>query len=231
MGVLNVIPESALLPTIIKGQQHIAPKTKKYLDEVESGHGRADIVFFNLDSDKAEKRASHLTRRIKSNTFLETLSALNSFTGEKIEITYLYKKLPYSEKYIKDKVFDLILKNNLGTISEDGYLNLNFKYNFAIEDTVAIEAKINNWKRGLYQAYRYKQYAQFSYLALYKKFIDAPYRNIQTFKDLNVGLISVDPTSETIEILHKPKAEENQSIFFQMYTNESILFKMGYLSA
>ena len=65
---------------------------------------------------------------------------------------------------------------------------------------VAIEVKISNWKQGLYQAWRYRSFAEKSYLALYEEC--AKNVRIGLFKKHNVGLIVFN--KNTIQVLYNP---------------------------
>lgn len=73
-----------------------------------------------------------------------------------------------------------------------------FKSTNVIKRSVAVEAKVRDWRRGLKQALRYKSFADKSYLAVYSSHIHAPLENIEVFKALNVGLVGVSDTGITI---------------------------------
>jgi hypothetical protein len=73
-----------------------------------------------------------------------------------------------------------------------------------IEYSIAIEAKVSDWKKGLMQAMRYKNFADKSYLALYESHLRVARNNLDVFKTLNIGLIGV--SDEGIQIHFKPEA-------------------------
>jgi len=224
--------EKELIPVITHARRHICPEMKHSTTEVDSGFGIADVVFYNFDKNTAKRRKLFGIPRIKSYEILETLSVLNEFKSEKINITQLYNKLPYSPSIFRNKILYFLSNNNIAEIIDNQYLNLKYKYQISLQETTAIEAKISNWKRGLYQAYRYKQYSDYSYLALLKEHINIPKNNIDLFVELNVGLISVDINNNLIETIYKPRKDINIfSKWVKYYANESVLVKNGYLPA
>jgi hypothetical protein len=84
------------------------------------------------------------------------------------------------------------------TLQEDKEILKNVRSNLSF---IAIEVKIKDWKQGLYQAWRYKSFAEKSYLAVYKPY--AKNIDIKLFEQYNVGLIIFG--EKTIEIKNHPK--------------------------
>ena len=93
---------------------------------------------------------------------------------------------------------------------------------------VAIEAKLSNWKRGLYQAYRYKEYANKSYVALHSDYIHRARKHIQDFERYNVGLVEVKDND--IEIIFEPKKEELKGNIYSALVYEDLLMRSEYFS-
>ncbi|MDQ5982325.1 MAG: hypothetical protein QG549_322 [Patescibacteria group bacterium] len=71
-----------------------------------------------------------------------------------------------------------------------------------IERSIAIEAKVRDWRKGIKQAMRYKAFADKSYLAVYDDHISKPLEYIDIFKALNIGLIGVSDNG--VEIYFEP---------------------------
>ena len=91
------------------------------------------------------------------------------------------------------------LGQDIGTTTTAGVIPAN-----VIKRSVAIEAKVRDWRKGLKQAMRYKSFADKSYLAVYESYINAPLESIDVFKALNIGLIGV--SDEGITIHYSPIA-------------------------
>jgi len=113
-----------------------------------------------------------------------------------------------------------------GSFRADIFISLkNLKNRY---DLVAIEVKIKDWQQGLYQAYRYKSFAEKSYLAIYEKYCIGI--DISLFKKNNVGLISFNENE--IKVLNQPKVnkfikeshsyELRQTLFKQLSLSERI---------
>lgn len=60
-----------------------------------------------------------------------------------------------------------------------------------IREIVSIEAKLRNWRRALSQAYRYLDYAHRSWVLLDASHAKSAIRNLDQFKRLNVGLVTL----------------------------------------
>lgn len=56
----------------------------------------------------------------------------------------------------------------------------------------AFEMKLSNWKRAIVQAYRYRSFAETSFVVLDNANIRPAIRNIELFKKAEIGLLSID---------------------------------------
>lgn len=224
--------EATLIPTIKANRKRIAPNTNLTECEVDSGFGIADVVFFNLDTEASKRREGFKSPPIKSFEILETFSVINRFNSNKINITHLYKQLPYSERVFKKKILSFFEEYKIAENIDNTYLKMRFSYKIPLQETVAIEAKVANWKRGLYQAYRYKQYANYSYLALHTNYVKRAIKHLDLFQSLNVGLLGVNGKEDSLEIIYKPK-EKNPFISekIKYFASENILHKQGFISS
>lgn len=59
-----------------------------------------------------------------------------------------------------------------------------------IRYVISIELKLKNWKQGIIQAFRYKNFSNDVYLILDERYIKSALNNIDMFKKYNVGLAS-----------------------------------------
>jgi len=55
-----------------------------------------------------------------------------------------------------------------------------------------LELKLKNWRKGLYQAFKYRSYANSAYVALDAYHIKDALNNISLFEKFNIGLASID---------------------------------------
>jgi hypothetical protein len=67
----------------------------------------------------------------------------------------------------------------------------------------AFELKLRNWRRALAQAYRYRSFANRSYVVIDSEFVQPAVARIALFQSANVGLMSFD-VSGAIEVHFEP---------------------------
>jgi hypothetical protein len=67
----------------------------------------------------------------------------------------------------------------------------------------AFEMKLSNWKRALVQAFRYRSFAEASYVLLDRKHVTPALKQIERFERANIGLLSIDLSGHLI-IHHQP---------------------------
>ena len=103
-----------------------------------------------------------------------------------------------------------------------GYYFSDRKYSDILTDSIAIEAKLTDWRRALKQAYRYKWFSNKSFVFLPIQNIDTPKKNIDLFKKYNVGLAG---TSKDIgiEVIYSPKKESPISQNMRIVLNEHLI--------
>lgn len=215
--------EKQLVETIKENYTHLLDKMdaldrrRKYhiLEELDLGHGIADIVFAPKPSNtKSIGRKRPLSY---SDIFIYALL-------EKESVGMCFESIKNRTK-ISDKQLSKILFNLMDEkiieIVGDQFLIGNKK--LANADSIAIEAKLKDWKRALKQAYRYKWFATYSYVFMDSKFVGPALKNKATFKKYNIGLASVS-TDGAIDILLKPMKIEPYDDVMRMLLGEYLLF-------
>lgn len=132
-----------------------------------------------------------------------------------------HKKLNIEELNIKNKELMKTFKTFLKKLEKEGYINLSNnkievvkKINIASKNVMAIEAKLSDWKSGLFQAITYKQYSDYVYVAI----DESCYSHIdkQLFRDNNVGLFLVGKGHVKKVITPKKEKCFKQDIKFYM---------------
>ena len=221
-------PESSLIPPIrdfgvdyfFRRSQDMTVNSET---EISAGFGIADIVFFQFNEEIVADRRKRQLQPIPSEEIIKTLFLIRN--RKRISLTYLANTLPFGEKQLKFRVLRFLEEKGLiSKIDTDNY-TINYRYVIGLNRSVAIEAKVKDWKRGLYQAYRYKWFADASYLALYKSYVEQPKNNIQLFKKLNVGLLSVSE-SQVEEVIYRPVRERPQSRYMKAVAFERLLARV-----
>lgn len=183
-------------------------ETKYIVKELRGGNNIADIVYVtNINRNN-----------IMFDEYFNAYYYFNSiYNNKKTNLD----NIMISNKQVNKK-FHHFLKEleDLGYVEiKDNYVTSRKKIDAVSKDFVAIEAKISDWKAGLEQAIRYKQYANKVYVALSSEYI--PKVDKQKFKDLNIGLMSVSTGKLRIPI--KAKKEPVTNLDIQYYIADRFL--------
>lgn len=181
--------------------------TKYILKELRSGNNIADITF-----------AIDINR--KNTIFSEYFNAYYYFTT-----IYSSNKVELSEMHIDSAIYNKFRKF-LAELEELGYIEICGsciksikKVDAVTTNLVAIEAKIWDWKSGIEQAKRYKQYADTVYVAISSDYIQKV--DINIFKTYNIGLMSV--SNGKLNIPLKPKKEKTATPDIKYYMADKFL--------
>lgn len=179
-----------------------------YANEIRMGIGIPDISF-NLGGNRRIKCVDDYYLfsvwdyvNVKKKATLKEIGKQFLFSIEKVK-KYVFQLAGMSLVAIKDEVVRVIksIKNaRLGI-------------------TVAVEAKISDWKNGLVQAQRYLLFSDYSYLALPEKNIKLVDTNL--LKEVGIGLLSIKD-GELEEIIVAQKSRECD--YYLKYMHTSVLF-------
>ena len=176
--------------------------TQYIVRELRSGKNIADVVY--------------TTEIDRSNiVFDDYFNAYYYFNG-----VYSKKKISIDEVGISDtkackKFYHFLCElEELGYVRIDGHYVTSIKKVDAVtKNFVAVEAKLSDWKAGLEQAVRYKQYANEVYVAISAEYV----KNVDKdqFKKVNIGLMSVSEDKLIIPIrAKKEKVEKKDSQYY-----------------
>lgn len=111
---------------------------------------------------------------------------------------------------------------------EAGFLrpkgNKNFEvineYKLITDNVIAIEAKLKDWKRAIFQARRYKKFSDFSYVLLDEHYARPALNNIEVFEAYNIGLITMSNNNYSIH--YQPTLQESKKEDFALRVNEAV---------
>lgn len=179
-----------------------------YANEIRMGIGIPDISF-NLEGNRRIKCVDDYYLfsiwdyvNVRKKTTLKEIGKQFSFTLEKVK-KYVFKLVGMSLVAIKDEVVRVI--NNIK--------------NARLGTTIAVEAKVSDWRNGMVQAQRYPLFSDYSYLALPEKNIKLV--DVDLLKDAGIGLLSVKE-NDVEEVV----AAQRSSVceYYLKYMHTSILF-------
>lgn len=185
----------------------------KIFQEVSVGHGIADIVV----SDTKSFNACRNIEEILNYTDINILSLIERSKGlllnDIINITRCQK-----QTIIKSigKLFDLDY-----LIEQEEKYFINKSYELSFRNNFAIEAKLKDWKRALKQAYRYKWFAEYSFVVLDTYYTKSALKNIDHFVKYNVGLASIS-TDGTLSRHYNPTRQKPFDQKMQILFSEKV---------
>jgi DNA-binding MarR family transcriptional regulator len=184
----------------------------KVLREVNLGYGIADLVialYKNIDSSR---------KVFLNSTQIKILRIVEENPG--IAIKAIINKTGASGKVISASLS--VLSNENLICVRDGEITSQGKYVSSLTNSIAIEAKLKDWRRALKQAYRYKWFSERSYVCLPSTNIKPATSNLDFFKQMQVGLVSVCKDSG-INILYDPKPAKPICKEMNLLLNECLL--------
>jgi hypothetical protein len=175
------------------------------LTEFDSGYGVADIV---LGSFAPYLSTRSLRSSIDSNWAGTLVDVLNEKPFSLIDFA---NKCGVSQQTAREKINQFVAA---GFLKSKQQQFLKFKdYKVSVDTSIAIEAKLKNWKQALNQARRYKRFANYSYVLLDKQFSAPAEKSIHIFQQHNIGLISMRGHDLTIH--HSPEQKDvTKNIYF-----------------
>lgn len=182
--------------------------TQYIVRELRGGNNIADVVYAtDIDRDNI--------------VFDEYFNAYYYFN-----IIYNRKKICIDETDISDSKVSKKFYRFLRELEEWGYVKIEGNYITSVKkidavtkNFIAVEAKISDWKAGLEQAIRYKQYANEVYVAISSLYIDKVDKEL--FKKMNIGLMCVSDGKLKIPV--KAKKEKVEKLDIQYYIEDRFL--------
>lgn len=200
--------ESEMIPVLIESLSKVF-NTEYITTEFKTGNGIADLVF--------------TTDLSKENIYLNDYGMMSLFVNLFQQKKKLKKELLYANCFDK-----IQLKKLLTRLEYDDFIYVDGNniikrrnYKAHTQNLFSVEAKLNDWKSGFYQALRYKFFSHKSYLAYPKQYIHRV--DLELLKENNIGLISVEHNS--IRIIHNPKSEKPQDLVSFFFLSESFAQK------
>lgn len=179
-----------------------------YANEIRMGIGIPDISF-NLGGN----------RRIKymDDYYLFTVWDY-IYMQKRTTLKEIGKRFYFSLDRVKKYVLQLA-KINLVIIKDEVVKAINSIKNARLGVTIAVEAKISDWKNGLIQAQRYLLFSDYSYLALPKNNIKLVDKDL--LKEAGIGLLAID--NKCLEEII-PAQKSNECMYYMKYMHTSVLF-------
>jgi hypothetical protein len=114
---------------------------------------------------------------------------IKAFSSEK-EMSEVFEQIsPLKKDYYK------MLKEFEGVLGIPDFLFFS-KNKEKLNEVIIYELKLNNWRRALIQAYRYKSFCHKSFVVMDEAFICRAIKHIEKFKLSGIGLASINTQGE-----------------------------------
>ena len=181
------------------------------LEEVDLGFGVADLVISKLSHQRKKATVSLGYFDVMVYRIIET--------EKKISIEALKDITKTNSTTINRSLKKLIQESYVHKC--DTFIKLNRAYKGVSLSNIAIEAKLKNWRRALNQAFRYKWFADKSFVVLDSQNSQPALKNIGEFKKLNVGLAEIAKDGHLL-IHYKPQKEAPINPAMWMLLNETL---------
>jgi len=192
--------------------------TKK---EIGVGYGIADLVLFRPNIQNCLKRLSYKQLKpLLNEGYFKIFNLLPDIETNKkpTKLDNLKIKVHYSSSFLKYKLLkDLKKAKYIKEVSGNYYFKINGWLPIG-KELIAIEAKLKDWKRGFYQANRYRMFANKSYLAVPSNIVNLV--DITILKKHGVGLIAFDMNNNTKRTLLEARKKEIFSTTKRNYASE-----------
>lgn len=180
--------------------QTIVSPSIKLFNEFETTNGIADLVLAYIPN-----RSKDLSSIGQINPrWVAALAAVEDKTMLDIGYFSHTSGLSIRESNSAFKYFNVA--GYISRIGSDTYKKTNLLQPI-ISELCAIEAKLRDWKKALYQAYRYQDFAHKSWVLLDANNVNPALENICEFNKFNVGLASID-INQQVRIYFAPKFSE-----------------------
>lgn len=208
----------------IGGFNKILPNFSNVLRELPCKQGIADFICFSNTSflNKNSEKIEFITNNI-GKTFIPVFSLLlNSAPLSEKEIS---SAIGYSPKKIK-RIINFLSKERILKKNKDEKYCLYSKWKKFNTELWAFELKLSNWKRALYQSTQYQSFASKAITVFPMNKKDVLTKNINKFKEMNVGLLLFDNFTHEIEVLYLPnKAELRVNSHYLFALTETIMLR------
>jgi len=184
-------------------------------EEVSLGYGIADLVVSSLKEPISQIESNKITL---NSSDINIYNLINK--SERISYDSILDITRSSKKEIFQSL-DKLIANRYVKIETDKFV-IDKEYELPFHVNFAVEAKIKDWRRALSQAYRYRWFADYSYVVLDEEYCKRAINHLNLFKKYNVGLASIS-TKGSLKRKFNPIRRKPFDYKMQILFSEKIL--------
>lgn len=168
--------------------------------EIGTGYGVADLVITKLNKRKCSiRKTNKQSTPLLKESYFTVLRHLPDIDSNSDAMNYkeLLKRTNLSNHFLKyDVLKTLEACGFVKEVAKQKYFKVNGWVPLA-KEVIAVEAKLQDWRRGFIQANRYKAFADKVYLAMPEQY--AHRVNRELLKSKNIGLIVLKSNTKTMK--------------------------------
>lgn len=167
------------------------------LREVNLGYGIADLVIAKYNTINIKRK------EVLERPAIKIYNIVNLSPGIKIDDVQDSTRI---SKYSLRKALASLVNEGLVIVNGNEIFRVN-DYAEVVQSAIAIEAKLKDWRRALKQAYRYKWFAEISFVCLPESYIKSALTNLDEFKRYKVGLVQYS-LDNSLDVIYKPRSQK-----------------------
>lgn len=180
----------------------------KSFPEFSVGRGIADLYIVDEDRSALRKRKNLDIPAITDKTqnqIIELIGRASGIPFQELSVYLRRNRLTNTDHHLNVLFKQGVIYSENARVYVKEIANTN-----VIRHSVAIEAKVSDWRKGIKQALRYKNFADKSYLALYETHVRTAKENIHVFEALNIGLIGVSDAG--LNVYFEPQVNDKDPV-------------------
>ena len=186
-------------PFLNKIERKLSNNYDFILEEFDSFNGIPDMVLGSFDS-KVKSRLEYST------VDYNWVAPLTNFRkNDVVSISDFSEKFGITKRKATQVINQYQVAGYLEKIDTSTFEVIR-EYEIMAKAIISIEGKLKNWRRAVFQAQRYKRFSNLSFVLLEEKYSNPAIKNIDLFKNVNVGLITMK--DDKIDIKFIPEWED-----------------------
>lgn len=155
-----------------------------------------------------------------------TISIILAFLKQKQFRTpeYIIRNTGFNSKIVTREL-NYLCRVGICQKNDVGNLKFSDDFDMPIAHIHSFELKMNNWKRALFQAVRYKNFSEYVSIVMPIEKEQILLDNIRMFEECNVGVLLFDAEKDKLKILYRPKKNSTISLQHLYYMSGKLLIE------
>lgn len=166
------------------------------VSEFDYGKGRTDLVMVNISDGYWQHRTQRLDLQVPISKEQHLISFLE-LHGRKPVTEEFFIESGAQPNHKKRQSLNWLSDQEFVKRTESGKIRTATNLRRHVTTTIAVELKLEKWRRALEQASMGRSFAEYRYVALAEDHLGRALKNLEKFKEDNVGLISIDEDGDS----------------------------------